>query len=209
VTDRIYRYYRCTSTIRRREAKMQCDAPSFVAADAEATVWHWIEQNVLNEDNLRQGIQSKNANVSSQRTKLQDEYEYYTQKLADNAREAARLKQLYMAELYTLEEVAVEKRQLDESRTRLEAERAAVEQRMQALGVSEDATHDLLETVRAIKHKAQHLTDEGKRKIIDLCDAVATLQMRDGVPWVHIDVQLTLQSDDLSIVSQSVYGFKL
>jgi site-specific DNA recombinase len=209
ITDRIYRYYRCVATIRRRDTKKQCNAPSFIAADAEYTLWQWIEQNVLHEDNLREGIEAKNANVSSQRAKLQEEHDYYSRKLDENTKQSARLKQLYMAELYTLEEVATEKRQLDASRAKLEADCAAVEQRIAMLGVSEDDARELLETVRAIKDKAQHLTDEGKRKVIDLCDAMATIYLRDGVPWMRIEVQLTLQSDDIVIVSQPRYGFRL
>ncbi len=55
----------------------------------------------------------------------------------------------------------------------------------------------------------QHLTDEGKRKIIDLCDATVQCYIRDGAPWMYIQVQLTLQAKEIPIVSQCCVGFNI
>ncbi len=202
VSDGRYRYYRCGAGIRKRDRLHPCDARQFNANDVEYTIWQWLESNVLHEDNLLAGIQTKNASVATERMKLQERLDYYDQKIAENAREADRLKQLYLAELYTLDELAVEKKQLNENRAKLEAERAALDQRMAGLGVSDDDARELVEAVRAIKAKAHLLTDEGKRKIVDLCDATVTLYRKDGVAWAHIEVALTVQRGDTPIVSR-------
>ncbi len=200
VSDGRYRYYRCGAGIRKRDRLHPCAARQFNANDVEYTLWQWLESNVLHEDNLRAAIQSKNASVATERMKLQERLDYYDQKIAENAREADRLKHLYLAELYTLDELAVEKKQLNENRAKLEAERAAIDQRMAGLGFSDDDARELVASVRAIKAKAHLLTDEGKRKIVDLCDATVTLYRKDGAAWMHIEVALTVQQGDTPIV---------
>lgn len=207
VTDRIYRYYRCTA--RRRDAKQPCTARSFIAADVEYTAWQWLDSHVLHEENLRTGIEQKNALMTSERTRLEERLAYYSQRIDAINQESKRLMQLYQAALYTLNEIEPEKRQLDASRTQLEHERTQVEQQLANLGVSDEDKRELLATVHTLKEEVQYATDETKRKIIDWCDVFVTLYMRDGAPWMHIEAKLTVQSDNLPIVSQLRYGFKL
>jgi hypothetical protein len=181
-----------------------CDAKPFKTPNVEYAVWQWIEEHVLDEQNLMQGIARKQEGVAGERKKLEEEREYYTQKLEENAHETARLMQLYTAGIYTLQEIAAEKKRLDEGRVILERDRAPVDLRIAGLGISTEDAEGLIEMVRAIKAKAANLTDEGRRKILDLCDTAVQLYYKVGKPQAHIDVSLTLQSDDVPIVSRVV-----
>jgi site-specific DNA recombinase len=203
-SDGRYRYYKCGATIRKHDRLKPCNIKQFNALNVEYTVWKWIEEHVLDEENLKQGIARKQAGVAGERRKLGEEREYYTQKLEENAHETTRLMQLYTARIFTLQEIAAEKKRLDEARANLERTRLELDAKIAGLGISNDVAEDLLATVRVIKAKATNLTDEGQRKIIDMCDTAVTLYYKDGKPHAHIDVSLTVQSDDIPIVSRVV-----
>jgi site-specific DNA recombinase len=208
VFDQRYRYYRCAGSIRKRDRITPCHVqkPNYNATNVEYTAWHWIEENVLHEENLREGIAAKNALASNDRAVLEDQLDHYNERISAVEREMERLKQLYTSGLYSFEEIAKDKRQLDESRARLEAERDTVEQKLAGVGISDEAAQELLEMVRAIKEKAHNLTDESKRKIIELCGTTAILYRKDDQPWIHIEVALTLQQEDTAIVSHVLYN---
>jgi site-specific DNA recombinase len=201
-----YRYYRCSATIRKRDRRQPCDMKRFNGDNTDYTVWHWIEEHVLDAENLKEGIARKRASTASTRQKLEDEWVYYADKLEDNAKAATRLKQLYGEGVFKLEDTKTEKKQLDDARAKLEHEREEVAKRIAGLGLSEDDERLLMATVGAIKTKAQNLSDAGMRKVIDVCETAVKLYFKDGKPWCHIDIGLTLQGDDVPIVSHDVYN---
>ena len=201
-SDGRHYYYKCAASIRKPDRLNPCYVKQFSGPNVEYTVWKRIEDNVLDEENLKQGIARKQAGVAGERGKLLEEREYYTQKLEENGHEAARLMQLFTAGIYTLQEIAAEKKRLDEARGHLERDQAAIDAKIAALTISDEDAAGLLETVRIIKSKAAALTDEGRRKVLDLCDTAVKLYYQDGIPRAHIDVSLTLQSDDVPIVSR-------
>jgi hypothetical protein len=88
---------------------------------------------------------------------------------------------------------------------RLEKERAAIEKRLESLGVSADREARILDAVRMIREKLNTLTDEGQREIVELLEASVVLYRKDNKPWCHIEVSLTEQETDLPIASPQAW----
>jgi hypothetical protein len=74
-------------------------------------------------------------------------------RLASIDTEIDRLKTLFTSGLFTLQEIARDKKRLDISRTEIEKQIAEVDGRLSSLGGSPDITKKLLERVRALKQK--------------------------------------------------------
>jgi hypothetical protein len=121
--------------------------------------------------------------------------------LASIDTEIDRLKTLFTSGLFTLQEIARDKKRLDISRTEIEKQIAEVDGRLSSLGGSPDIAEKLLERVRALKQKTAILTDGGKREIIELLDTDVILYTKDQAPWCHIEVSFTVQRADLPIRS--------
>jgi DNA repair exonuclease SbcCD ATPase subunit len=151
-------------------------------AGVDYTVWAWIEDQVLNEQNLMEGLQRKEQHTADERIRLEEQRAYFAQRLASIDTEIDRLKTLFTSGLFTLQEIARDKKRLDISRTEIEKQIAEVDGRLSSLGGSPDIAEKLLERVRALKQKTATLTDGGKREIIELLDTDVILYTKDQAP---------------------------
>lgn len=199
------RYYQCSAVMHPHDAVGRCTNGSFRVRDTDYAVWAWIQEHVLTEENLLEGIRHKEAHAADERRKLEDEQAYYEQRIATIDAETERLKILFTTGLYTLEEITKDKRRLDRERGELQGQLADVHMRLGKTGISPEATQQLLATAQALREKAAQLSDKGRREVVELLDTEVIMYKRDGKPWVHIDVRLTLQENDIPIVPQLSY----
>jgi len=193
--------YRCCAADHKHDVTAPCDSRSYNVRDVDFTVWQWIVENVLDEDTLRIGIERKRDGSASERDRLVERVAYYKERIGGIDKEYERLKLLFTSGLFTLEEIAKDKRKLDTSRAEMAKERAQLEEQIQALGVSAERERRILEAVRDVKEKVKVLTNEGKREIVELLDTRVVLYRKDGESWCHIDVGLLEQQDEQPIIS--------
>jgi site-specific DNA recombinase len=193
--------YRCCASDHKHDIVTPCNSGSYNVRDVDYTVWSWIAENVLDEDTLRTGIERKRERSSGEQERLFERLAYYQGKIEEVDKEAERLKLLFTSGLYTLEEIARDKRRLDMNRSELTKERAKIEEQLKSLGVSADRERRIIDAVRMTKDKVNILTNEGKREIVELLETKVVLYLKDKAPWCHIDVCLTEQETDLPIES--------
>jgi site-specific DNA recombinase len=199
------RYYRCCAADHKHDILKPCDSKMYQASDVDYTVWRWIEENVLGEDNLRMGIERKRERSTDERERLLERFAYFNERLDAIDKEAERLKLLFTSGLYKLEEITKDKRRLDMNGAELDKERAVIEQQLAALGVSADRERRILDAVREMKEKVNVLTNEGRREIVELLETSVQLYRKDEQPWAHIEVRLTEQIDDVPIASPQAW----
>jgi DNA invertase Pin-like site-specific DNA recombinase len=196
------RYYQCSAVMHPHDAVEVCANGSFRVRDTDHTVWAWLEEHVLTEENLLEGIQYTQGSVSDQRRKLEDEQTYYHQRLEVIDTEVERLRVLFTSGIYTLEEIGKAKQRFDSDRAEFEGRIADVTLRLRKTGISPEATQQLLTTVRAIQQKDTQFSNKEKREVVELLEIKVVMYKCEGKPWVHIDVGLTLQEADFPIVPQ-------
>lgn len=195
------RSYRCCASQHKHDVTKPCKTGAYNVRDVDYTVWTWIAENVLDEGTLRTGIERKRERSTGERERLAERVTYYDERIDTLEKEAERLKLLFTTGLYTLEEIARDKRKLDGSKAELAKERGTLQHQLDSLGVSADRERRILDAVREAKEKVNVLTNEGKREIVELLDTRVVLYQKDGKPWCHIDVGLLEQQDDQPIIS--------
>jgi site-specific DNA recombinase len=197
------KYYRCSAAMRPHDFTVSCtNRTCYHVQDVDYTVWTWIDENVLIEENLREGLARKAAQTADERGRLHEQRAYYAERLADVDGKIERLKLLYTNGVFKLEEIAPDKKRLDTSRAEFEQHLSDIEEKIAALDIFRSAAQQVIEKVRQIKAKVACLTDAGKREILELLDTQITLYLKDGAPWCHIAMNITVQEKDIPIVSQ-------
>jgi hypothetical protein len=119
-------FYECMI---RKERDRKCSHPYYRADHVDATVWHWIETVVLDEENLRAGLELKHTTIANERAKLDTERALYNEQRAKIEQEKERLLDVFLSKLITKEEFAEKRAQLDGSLLVIAAEIANIDTR--------------------------------------------------------------------------------
>src|SRR5262249_36470557 len=144
-----------------------CNAKRYRADDVEHTVWTWIDTDVLDEAHIRTAIAERADSAEDDRVRLQAERESYYRKLAELEEAANRAAQLYIAKIYTLEEVTKAKAGIDAAKESTDKELARVETQLQSLVTVQSAAEQLYTLVRTIRAKLDTgVSNVTKRQIL-------------------------------------------
>ncbi len=200
------KYYRCGAAMQPHDFVQNCtNTTCYHVADVDFTVWKWVDENVLLEDNLREGLERNEAQTADNRSRLNEQRNYYAERLTDVDSKIERLKLLYTSGVFTLEEIAPDKKRLDNARAEVLKQVAGIEEKITALDMLRSAAQQIIQKVRKIKAKVANLTDAGKREILELLDTQVTLYLKEREPWCHIEVNFTVQQANIPIESQDSY----
>jgi DNA invertase Pin-like site-specific DNA recombinase len=196
------RWYRCSGAGNKHDMLSACDTPVFKRAAVEATVWNWIVEHALDEERLMAALEEQTRDSEAERTRLTDERDYYSGRLATLDGEIARLKTLYLSGLFTLKEITADKRRLDEQRGVIEQHLADVDSRLSALIHTVEQKEQLRTYAQHLRDRARIVTDEQRRELLELLQTEGLLYYTvEGQARVRITVRFTAQEEDLAIES--------
>ena len=200
-----------------RNANDRCPngARRYKVKAADATVWGWIEAEVLTEDNILLEIERTDAAAADKRPRLDAERAGYTKRMAANRARLENVKQAVLSGIFTARDMAADKYQIDAEYAELTADLADVDQRIAGLSVP-PAVRDfiLAETrrlaqdaaeARQLAQDAQDAEPDEQRRIVEALQTRVTLYRKGGKPWCHIEVQFTVppyQQTDLPLQDQ-------
>jgi hypothetical protein len=173
------------------------------AGDVDDAVWAWIESMVLNEDNLREGLRKQQESVENERAKLDDMRARFLAQRLDPEAQAARLLRAYTSGVFSLEELAGEKRQIETAKRAIEVELAELDRRLADLTLASQEVKELAAFAAEVKRKLADLTFESKRRAVDLLDVRVVLKMVDGQRYADVTCKLTLHGETLPVESSS------
>jgi site-specific DNA recombinase len=195
--------YRCNSTTVKKFARnveevCASGARKYLVSAADAAVWHWIETEVLTEDNIRKAIERTEGAASGIREKLLLKRNRYQQRLDANRATLERLKQAVFSGVFTAHDVAVDKQRVDEEHAELLADIADCDAELASLSMTPQTHAAILAEARRLKAKAKNAqakeeTVEHRRSILEDLKTHVTLYRRDTVPWAHIEVRFTVE----------------
>lgn len=195
-------YYRCCAA--QGDVLHKCHAPYFRAAEVDHAVWSWLDHDVLDEDHIRAAVAAQQHSADDTRARLDAERGQYYKQLADLEQQAARLAQLFVAGLYTFEQVEQHKKAIDRAEASTRAELEKVEARLAAIDLVDTRADELCASVRACRARIDAgLSNETKRKIVDIADVTVVLRVIEGKKYADATCHLTCDHRVVPIVSTS------
>lgn len=201
-TGKEHRTYCCTSRV--GMAVNPCTYRPYFSADlVEETVWDWIVREVLVGEHIIEAAAAVRETSAERRAALLEERDTYQRQIEAAASRAGKLVQLFDGGIFTLEEVAEQKRAIDAARTSAQTELARVEQLLAQEGPAQRDVDELVTLAEELQARiAAGLTDETRRRIIDLLDTTITLSKEDDQRYVDVVCRLTADSERLVIVPE-------
>ena len=175
-------YYRCRRAFHSGNgADPVCPTPMVRAEKLDPTVWRWLDECALDEAHIRAAVAARVDGGESEKAKLETERNVYAQQLEQLDAQAARLIQLYTAGMFTIEEISAQKALLDRSKVSVVTELARVDKELATLLTVRDREAAIVLQVRKIRERlTAGVTNETKRRIIDLLDLEVTTVMSEG-----------------------------
>jgi site-specific DNA recombinase len=118
-----YRYYCCVAKRARLTYARKCDQRAFRADWVEAEVWNWIYELLTMPDKLRKALAEVEAEGERKAAPTRRRITTLDELIAENTAELGRVKEMCQRGLYTMDEAAGKKVQLEETLGQLRRER--------------------------------------------------------------------------------------
>ncbi len=186
-------YYVCnTKNFKEGRRLRKCTMPMFRREPVEATVWSYVEQQLLDPDKLEVGLRTLQANREEERRRLQAQKESLQQKLDTIKLQREKLISLYMNGMFTMEEIGVQKNHLD---TQQQSFQEGLEE-TEALLDKEDATEYEIQQLRdfadLIRRKLDVSKFEHRQRILALLGVKVEMHREDdGTKFVTVTTHLS------------------
>lgn len=178
----------------------RCDMPRFRCDAIEAVVWQWVDQEVLNEAHIRARASLQGDTLLEERERLEAERTIYLGQIENLDTQIGRLAQLFAAGLFQMEEIAAQKAQLDTAKVSCHKEIERLNVLLSGMRSVCERVDELSVFVQTIRAKVEAgLSEETKRKIIDLLDLEVLIDAEDGQKYANVTCHLTLDEARLLI----------
>lgn len=183
-------YYVCVRRFGhdRHPATTRCTGPYHFAAEVNEAVWSWIQAILLNPPRLRAELAKYQESIEAETTPLTGLLESNQAKLRQLQAEKDRLIKAYLAEALSLDEMADQKTQLDQSIAEVsQAVEALTAELEQQQGSRIDATSiEELVAARTKDLRSADASPQAQREIYQRLDMTVTLGETDGNRWADI-----------------------
>lgn len=206
--DQWFIYYRCSGNKQEKTARA-CTARRDIRADhLEATIWQWVVDRVLNEDEIRQAVIDADESTEDRRFALQAEAQAYQRQIDAAGDQVTKLVKLFAADILTLAEVAEQKKMISQGRASAELELARVNAELEQIGGCADDLEEIIGMMRHVKAGIQDDQDDqddlsapAKRRILEFLQfQVQAVRDENGsIIAVDVKAELTGHSDRVGI----------
>jgi len=135
-------------------------------------MWEWVKDFVTNPAILRESLEGAQTQAESAIAPMRDELRIIDGLITENEAQARRLLDAYQSGLYTLEDTAGRKRNIDETRQALAAQRETLAERIAGAVVSSDRIERIMAFADGQKEKVELATQsfETRRALIEGLD---------------------------------------
>ena len=184
-----HKTYRCNGRL--ATSVHRCTMPLYPVDIVDAVVWRWIEQEVLDEERLRIGLEAQQNRADDSRLSLASQRDDVIAQRDKAAREILRLNDRYAQGKLSEEEadalIAPRRAQLASATQRL----AELDQQLAGASLQDATVAALQETVQALRQRLKDdTTYEEKRAVVDVLDVRAVLVLVDGRRYLDVSCAL-------------------
>ncbi len=200
---KIYLYYLCPGTQPHSNAARKCDMPSFLADHVDAAVWEWIKSNLVDPDELSEGLRAYQEECERENKPLRERLNVVDGLLSGNRSQLQRLVDLYLSGEFSKEFLVDRKNRLEATVHALQKERASLESSLETHTLSDDQIHALQNLARNLAEglEVAEADFDLRRRIVEMLDVQVTLSIEDGQKVVY--VRCMLEEERLSVVSHT------
>ncbi len=168
---KVYLYYRCSGNTS-RDVVTPCLVGRYRAGPIDALAWDWIKGFITNPAILRESLEGAQTQAEAVIAPMRDELRIIDGLITENEAQARRLLDAYQSGLYTLEDTAGRKRNIDETRQALAVQRDTLAERIAGTVVSSDRIERIMAFADGQKEKVELATRsfETRRALIEGLD---------------------------------------
>jgi hypothetical protein len=200
---KLYLYYRCPGATPQSNTARECHAPSFRADHVDAVTWQWVKSNLIDPDELVEGLTSYQEDCERQNQPIRERLQLVDGLLSANRTQLQRLLDLYLSGEFPKEMLVDRKSRLEATVGALEKERLGLASSLEAHTLSDEQIESLQKLALKIAEGLQVAEErfEARRRIIELLDLQATLSIESGEKVVY--ARCILDEESLSVVSST------
>jgi site-specific DNA recombinase len=195
-----YTYYRCNGRSRRITSG-DCKLPYFDVKRVDDAVWGQIVEWLQNPDEIERSYNEYLENREKENEPARQRLAALERELEEIRSRQAKLVELYLSEVYTLEEIKNAKAQMDAAVSAVEKEHAELARTLEVVRMSREQMDHLHEYSKRIGEGIAKADFATKRKIVDLLETQVELEYRDGARIAH--VRCVLGEANLAILSNA------
>jgi hypothetical protein len=134
----------------------------------EDAVWTYVEEQLLDPDCLEEGIRNMGKHTEHEQDRLRTQLNDLRRQLENTKLQQDRLVSLFLSGIYSEEELSVHKKQLDHSRTSIEAGIAETEHQLAGLAATEEEILVLRDFAGQIIQGLDRTKMEHKKKLLKI-----------------------------------------
>jgi site-specific DNA recombinase len=197
---KIYLYYRCPGTMPNSNTARDCNLPSIRADHVDAAVWDWIRSNLVDPDELLDGLRTYQEECERENEPLRERLSVVDGLLSENRSQLQRLIDLYLSGEFPKEVLVERKNRLESTVNALEKEQENLTSSLEAHTLTEDQ-------IQILQRLANRFSDgldvaeerfELRRRIVEMLDVQVTLSFEDDQKIVY--ARCILDEERLSVV---------
>ncbi len=196
-------YYNCNAHWGNRlgrNAVHICSLPPFRADLVEQAVWEYIETKILDPESLDTGLQELSSHTERERAALEERRARDISRIEEVQAKKERLISLYLSGIYSQEELATHKKQLEELLAQYKAGLEELERQIARLGASEQDIATIKEFASVIRQGLDLTKWEHKRYILEHIGLEVELALEDDQRVVNVTTHLNPDQARLQII---------
>lgn len=180
------RYYVCNGR-NNAEAARRCTMRMYPAQKIDTLVWQWVVNDLLQPENLLQGLQALRVNEDVRRADMRERQRVLYEQRDAAQQQLDKLLDLYLRGTFDTETLDRRKRDLERQRQSADAELLELEAELLTASPTDTEIEELLTMTNSIRAElADELDFVTKRHIIELLDVRAVAQLMDGKRAVEL-----------------------
>jgi site-specific DNA recombinase len=184
---RPFAYYSCAAQRHKLSYARNCSSRRYRSDWVDAKVWEWVSGLLKDPAKLEKALREVEAEAEAENEPNQRRMATVKELLAENEQEHGRLMDLYLKKVYTLEEVAGKKADLEGKIARFTSERDTLDARIGARRRSSEQVRRVLAFAKLLGPNVDKATSSFQVRVglMSDLDVSATLAWEDGVPVVY------------------------
>jgi site-specific DNA recombinase len=180
-----YTYYRCNGRSRRITSG-DCKLPYFDVKRVDDAVWGQIVEWLQNPDQIERSYNEYLETAEKENEPARQRLAALERELEEIRSKQAKLVELYLSEVYTLEEIKNAKAQMDAAVSAVEKEHAELARSLKVVTMTREQMEHLREFTKRIGEGIDKADFASKRKIVDLLETQVELEYQDGKRIAHV-----------------------
>jgi site-specific DNA recombinase len=183
------RYYCCNGKTSREMKNRNCGLPFFRAEKMEAEIWEWIKSLIMDEEQLKKGLNDHLEQSKNEHAPLYARLEAIDRLITERQSQMERLLDLYLDGEYPKDMLNERKARLEREINDFNREKADLLAAIEQKALTAEQIQDLLTYAAAIREELQDVDKEAdfvtKQRIMKALNVQVILEEKDGLKLYH------------------------